>query len=239
MADESSAGGSGALAKGLTLIRGSIGGILVEVIINFALPFVIYSYFEHRQGEVMALIYSSGPPIAWTLIVLAWKREVDVISTFVVAGIALSLLAMLGGGSVRFLQLREKLVTVLFGVAFIVSALIKRPLIYELARAGMKRNKSAELDRFETLKDDPRLRHSMTVMTLVWGIGLLADAAISAGLVMVLTVKQYLIVGPIFGNIFIGGIWLWMFLYIRYRRKLGDAQRAEEAARAVPRAENA
>jgi hypothetical protein len=223
---------SGALARGLNLIRGNIGGILVELIINFALPYVIYGYFEHRQGEVMALIYSSGPPIAWTIIVLAWKREVDVISAFVVAGIALSLLAMLGGGSVKFLQLREKLVTVIIGLAFVVSALIKRPLIYEFARAGMKRNKSAELGRLEALKDDPRMRHSMTVMTLVWGIGLLADAAISAGLVMVLTLKQYLIVGPIFGYCVIGALWIWMMLYIRHRRKLGDARRAREVAEA-------
>jgi diacylglycerol kinase len=224
---------SDALERGLALIRGNIGGILVEAIINFALPYMIYGYFEHRQGEVMALIYSSGPPIAWTLIVLAWKREVDFISAFVVAGIVLSLLAMLGGGSVKFLQLREKLVTVIIGLAFLISALIKRPLIYELARAGMKRNKSAELGRLEALKDDPRMRHSMTVMTLVWGIGLLLDAAISAGLVMVLTVKQYLIVGPIFGYSVTGGLTLWMFLYIRYRRRLGDARRAQEAAQAA------
>jgi hypothetical protein len=224
---------SDALARGVALIRGNIGGIFVEAIINFALPYLIYGYFEHRQGEVLALIYSSGPPIAWTLIVLAWKREVDFISAFVVAGIVLSLLALLGGGSVKFIQLREKLVTVIIGLAFVVSALIKRPLIYEFARAGMKRNKSAELERFETLKDDPTMRHSMTVMTLVWGIGLLADAAISAGLVMVLTVKQYLIVGPIFGYAVMGSLTLWMFLYIRYRRKLGDARRAREAAAAA------
>jgi len=102
----------------------------------------------------------------------------------------------------------------------------------EMARAGMKRNKSAELGRLEALKDDPRMRHSMTVMTLVWGIGLLLDAAISAGLVMVLTVKQYLIFGPVFGYAVVGSLTLWMFLYIRYRRKLGDARRAREAAEA-------
>jgi len=221
---------NGALARGLTLIRGNVGGMLVEALINFVLPYLIYGHYEHSRGEVMALIYSSAPPIAWTLIVLAWKREVDFISAFVVAGIVLSLLAMLGGGSVKFLQLREKLVTVIIGLAFVVSALIRRPLMYEFARAGMKRNKSAELGRLEAPKDDPRMRHSMTVMTLVWGIGLLADAAISAGLVMILTVKQYLIVGPIFGYGVAGSLTLWTFLYIRYRRRLGDARRAREAA---------
>jgi len=234
MAGENEAAKGGALARGLSLIRGNIGGILVEVLINFALPYFIYGYFEHRQGEVMALIYSSAPPIAWTLFVLAWKREVDFISAFVVAGIVLSLLALMGGGSVKFLQLREKLVTVIIGLAFVVSAIIKRPLIYEFARAGMRRSKSADLERLETLRHDPTMRRSMTVMTLVWGIALLADAAIASGLVMVLTVKQYLIVGPIFGNAVTGALVLWTFLYVRHRRKLGDARRALAAPSPAP-----
>lgn len=220
----------GALARGLALIRANAAGILVEIVVNFALPYLIYSRLEHSRGEVVALIASSGPPVVWSLIVLIRKREVDVISAFVVAGIVLSLLATLGGGSVKFLQLRERMVSVLFGLAFVVSALIRRPLIYEFARAGMKRNNSAELGRLESLKNDPTLRRSMTVMTLVWGIVLLADAAVSAALVMVLSVKQYLIVGPILGNAVMGALALWTFLYVRHRRKLGDARRARDAA---------
>ena len=59
---------------------------------------------------------------------------------------------MLGGGSVRFLQLREKLVTVVIGLIFLGSVILGRPLIYELARANMLRKSKAEAARFEALR---------------------------------------------------------------------------------------
>ena len=54
----------------------------------------------------------------------------------VVSGIVLSLLAMVGGGGVRFLQLREKLVTGVIGLVFVGSAVVGKPLVYELVRAS-------------------------------------------------------------------------------------------------------
>ena len=69
-------------------------------------------------------------------------RRLDALSLLVLAGIVLSLLAFFGGGGPRMLQLREKLVTGVIGLAFLASAAVGRPLIYELARAGMARSGS-------------------------------------------------------------------------------------------------
>ena len=89
-----------------------------ELLINLILPYVIYALAKPSLGEVKGLIASSAPPILWSLAEFARHRRVDFISVFVLAGIALSLLAMAGGGSVKFLQLRERLVTVIIGLAF-------------------------------------------------------------------------------------------------------------------------
>src|SRR5271170_2683446 len=67
------------------------------------------------------------------------ERRVDAISVLVLSGIALSILAFAGGGGVKFLQLRENLVTGLVGLIFLGSAAIGRPLIYQLSRAGVRR----------------------------------------------------------------------------------------------------
>ena len=83
------------------------------------------------------------------------------------------LLAFAGGGGVKFLQLRENLVTGLIGLVFLGSAAIGKPLIYQLARAGMRRNTPDKVAEFEALRDNVYFRRSMTIMTLVWGIGLL------------------------------------------------------------------
>lgn len=214
-------------ANGLTIVRE--GGI------NIVLPYLIYAYAQPRYGDVHALIASSAPPIVWSAIEFAWHRRVDFLSVFVLLGIVLSLLAFVGGGGVKFLQLREKLVTVIFSFVFLGSAAMGRPIIYELARAGMKRNNQAgEVERFEKLRDNVHFRRSMTVMTLVWGSGLLADALVSIALVYVLSIKEFLVVNPILGYATAGSLALWTFWYVRRRRAQGEARQAADETQANP-----
>lgn len=82
-----------------------IGLIAVEACINFGLPLLIYDRLAPHSGDVVALMASSLPPLLWSLAEFARRRRIDALSMLVLAGIALSLLAMLGGGSVRLLQL--------------------------------------------------------------------------------------------------------------------------------------
>ncbi len=228
--------GKSAIAKRrraiVSYLRANGVGLATEVAINFVLPYLIFGWAKPHWGEVNALIASSAPPIVWSLIEFARRRRVDALSILVLAGIALSLLAYAGGGGVRMLQLREKLVTALIGVIFLVSAAIRRPLIFELARATLARRGSAELDGFVALKDNPHFRRTMTLMTVVWGFGLVAEAAVSGALVFTMSVKQFLIVGPIVGNATTGALGLWSFWYSRRQRRKGDARRAAEAAAA-------
>jgi hypothetical protein len=151
----------------------------------------------------------------------------------VVGGIALSLLAMLGGGGAQFLQLREKLVSGVIGLAFLGSALIGKPLTYELARASMRRKSESEAQQFEMLQVNAGFRRTMTIMTVVWGLGLLADVAISVALVFTLSIRAYLIVNPILGYGTMGGLSLWTFLYGQRARRRGEARRAAAVAAAL------
>jgi len=154
------------------------------------------------------------------------NRRVDALSILATVGIALSLLAFVGGGSAQLLQLREKMVTLLIGLAFLGSAAIGRPLIYPLARATVARESAEALADFDSKRDDARLRHTVMVMTLVWGFGLLADVALSILLIFSLSVGDYLVVGPILGYGTIGGLTLWTMLYRRYRARHAVAVKA-------------
>lgn len=213
------------MAKIANFLRNNALTILREGGINIVLPYIIYSYAQPIYGDVNALIASSAPPIIWSIIEFARHRRVDFLSLFVLLGIVLSLLAFVGGGGVKFLQLREKLVTVIFSFIFLGSAAIGKPIIYELARGGMRRNnQTEELERFEKLRDHGPFRRSMMVMTLVWGFGLLADALASIALVYVIPIKDYLVVSPMLGYATMGGLALWTFWYARKRRREGEAR---------------
>jgi len=216
----------GLSARILAWLRASGGHVLVEALVNFILPFVIYSYAEGPFGDVRALLLSSAPPIAWSLIEFARHRRVDALSVLVVAGIVLSLLAMIGGGGPKFLQLRENLVTGIIALVFLGSAAIGKPLVYQLARASMMRKSADEAQEFAALQVHAAFRRTMTVMTLVWGLGLLANVAVSVALVFALTIREYLIVGPIVGYATMGALTLWTFLYAQRARRRGEERRA-------------
>ena len=221
---------SGYITRTLRFVRERGAGIGLELLVNFVLPFLIYNYGEKPWGQAPALMASSGPPIAWAVIEFVRRRRVDAVSILVLTGIALSLLAFVGGGSVRFLQLREKLVTALVGVVFLGSAAIGRPLIYQLARAGIQRRTPSELGAFEALNDNVHFRRTMTIMTLVWGTGLVAEAALGVALVLTVSVRQFLVVGPMIGYGAIGALSLWSFVYGTRQRRKGMARRAAAEA---------
>ncbi|MGN6820418.1 MAG: VC0807 family protein [Sphingomonas sp.] len=210
----------------ITWLRANGGHALIEALVNFILPFVIYSYAEASLGDVRALLLSSAPPVAWSLVEFARHRRADALSMMVLAGIGLSLLAVIGGGGAKFLQLRENLVTGVIALVFLGSAAIGKPLIYQLARASMRRKSEGEAQAFEALQVHAGFRRTMTVMTLVWGFGLLVSTAVSIVLVFALSIRAYLIVGPIVGYATMGLLTLWTFFYARRSRRRGEAARA-------------
>ena len=198
-------------------LRMSAAAIAVELIFNVGLPFLIYGYASPILGEVDGLLAASAPPIAWSIVEFARHRRVDAISMLTIAGITLSLLAFLGGGSARLLQLREKLVTGVIGIVFLVSAAIGRPVIFEMARAGMRRKSAADAARFAALQDRPDFRRATTLLTIVWGVGLLDDVAVPTMLVYSLSIRAYLVVNPFVGYATIGGLSIWTFWFARRR----------------------
>lgn len=200
--------------------------VLIEALVNFILPYAIYAYAEAPLGQVWALLLSSAPPVLWSLIEFARNRRLDAISVFVLSGIALSLLAMFGGGGVRMLQLREKLVTAVIGLALVGSVLIGKPLIFELARATLHRRSPDEAEVFERLQAYAGFRRTMLVMTLVWGLGLVADAALSAVMVFTLSVRANLIAGPALGYATMGLLGFWSYLYGQNAKHRAAARRA-------------
>lgn len=197
-------------------------GIGLELVFNIALPFVVYDLGSDSLGKVGALMASSVPPILWSIYGFIRERRIDAISVLVVSGIALSLLAFAGGGGVKFLQLRENLVTGLVGLVFLASAAIGKPLIYQLARAGVRRRSPAELAAFEARKDDVRFQRTMALMTLVWGGGLVASCAANCVLVFSVSIKEYLLISPPIGYVTMGLLFGWTFWFARRAKRRNE-----------------
>ena len=190
----------------------------LEIGVNFALPFLVYSAAHTQLGDVGALLISSAPPLAWSIFEFARHRRIDAFSLLVLAGIVLSLVAFIGGGGVRFLQLRERLVTAIIGMAFLTSAAIGKPLIYQLAKARIRRGEAgSNMSVFDSLRDHPVFRRTMMVATVAWGVALVGEAAVCAALVFLVSIKTYMIASAVIGYGALGLMTAWSFWYVRGR----------------------
>jgi hypothetical protein len=199
-------------AEAWQLFRTNAAGIGIELTVNVGLPFLAYMLTRHALGDFDALICASAPPILWALVQFARSRKLDMLSLFVLSGIVLTIIAYAGGGSVRVLQLRENIASAFIGALFLGSAAIGRPLIYELTRAKLLRSDNPDTEELEALTDQ-HTRHSMTVMTVVCGIGLIASSAIACVLVFTMSIATYLLVSPIIGYGTMLGLFAWAFWY--------------------------
>jgi hypothetical protein len=220
------------LNKTVTYVRSNGVRIGTEALVNFVGPFAIYTLAKPDLGDAHALMASSVPPITWSIVEFIRQRRVDALSLIVLTGIALSLLAFIGGGGVRFLQLRERLVTALIGMIFLGSAAMGWPLMYHLARATYMRRSASEARTIEALRDNVHFRHTMQVMTLVWGFGLVGEAAVASVLLFALSIRQFMLVSGVMGYLALAALGLWTAWYGRRRKRLGEARiAAMQAAR--------
>jgi hypothetical protein len=204
---------------------------VMEMAVNFLLPWLAYRFTLPHLGETGALIASAVPPIIWSLIELARFRRVDALSVMVVTGIVLSVAAMALGGSPRMLLLRESLVSGAVGVGFLLSLPMRRPLIFYLARATVAREMDGGAAHFEALwRERPALATSMRLMTLVWGVGLTAETALRAWMALTWPIERFLMVSPFIGYGIYGGLALWT---LWYRKRLSNRAAARVESRGM------
>lgn len=200
-------------------------GTLAELAVNFLLPWLVYRWAQPHYGQAGALYASAIPPTAWSIVEFIRLRRVDVLSLFVLAGIVLSILAMMLGGGSRALLIRESFVSGLFGVAFLLSLALRRPLIFYLARATVARQAEDGIARLEQAwTERPALRRSLRMMTAAWGAGLTLEMLLRFWLVWHLSVERVLVVSPFVSYAIYGALMLWT---LWYRRRLrAEAQTA-------------
>jgi hypothetical protein len=189
--------------------------LVLEVLVNFVLPWLCYRLAKGSLGETGALLLSTAPPVLWSLGMILKFRRLDVVSIIVILGILLSLLAMALGGSPRVLLLRESLITGFAGVTLLISILFPRPLMFYLAQSTAAQHSPEEGDQFCLLWEKPGFVRCMYLLTWVWGVGLIFETIIRATLAWTIPTGQFLLISPIIGYSVYFSLIGWTFWYVR------------------------
>jgi hypothetical protein len=157
---------------------------LSAIFINFALPWLAYRLAHPHWGQACALLASALPLIAWMSWDLVRHRHFDALSAIVLIGIVLSLVTVTVTGVPQELTIEEPMVSGMIGVAFLVSLLLPRPIVFYLARSTMARESMQSAREFEReWSESPALASRVRVMTLVWGVGLVTENVIRTSIV--------------------------------------------------------
>ena len=204
--------------------------VVFDFLVSLGGPFLVYQLAAGHMSETAALMLSSAPPIIWSIGQLILSRKIDALSLLVIAGIALSLIATLMGGSPRLLLVRESFVTGIFGLVFLGSLLFRKPLMFLVVKSTVTKHGMSE-EAFSSRWSIPGFRFTFYLMTAIWGAGLLIEATLKIILAFTMPIGPFLVVSPIVSYAIFFGLLGWSIWYGNQRRKLGERLAAANAGK--------
>jgi hypothetical protein len=205
--------------KGSISKKEIIRGIVITLLINGALPFIVYELLRTHISSITALSIATIIPLFDNLLSLVKKKRLDVFAVFMLISFLLGILMITIGGSERLLLIRESFVTGILGIIFLASLLFPRPLIFYFA---LRFTVGDDPDQTSVFSDNWKyayFRFVLRLMTIVWGLALIGEAGVRTILVFKLTVGQFLVVSNFVMYGFIGAAIIFTVVYRKHSQK--------------------
>jgi hypothetical protein len=208
----------------------SIREMLPSIIGGALVPLSVYYLVRHHvHTDAEALIIAGIFPAAWVLLQFIRQRRIDPIGMIVLLGFAIGVVtSTLLGGNAYVLKARDSAFTAVFGIFCLISLVVaERPAIFYIGRFMSAGNDPERVAAYNQLHHMPGGKRAFTVLTAVWGVGLLAEAACRLTLAAFLPTGTFLAVSPIISAVCIGGMFYFTIRYTKRTRTLGEGLLAE------------
>lgn len=156
------------------------GRQLAKLGFDIGAPIAVY-YLLRAVGasSLVALAAGAALPAAGSSWTLAIRRRADPVALVMVATFTASILVSVIAHSPRFLLAKDGLITGAWGLWFMATLRAPRPAAYIFGRPLMEALPIYTAGRWDALwEGEPGFRRIWRVSTVIWGVGLLADAAI-------------------------------------------------------------
>ncbi|MFI8520313.1 VC0807 family protein [Streptomyces sp. NPDC085481] len=209
-------------------------GWALTIGLNVVAPILTYGALTDRGwSEFAALLLSGAWPVLDTVIHLVWHRKMDEFAVVTLFFLALTaFVSLVGTHSTRALLVKDSAVTGLFGVLCLATLLAPKPLMFYFGRRFSTDGTPESHAWWNGLWQFPQFRAVMRRMTIVWGLGYLAEAAVRVVLSYTLSTEAMVAVNPVLIYGCLGLLVLWTI-------RTGKRSRAEGEARAAAAAQEA
>ena len=197
-------------------------------------PLVVFSLLRSAGwSTVSSLILSGIFPALGVAAGIARNKRVDAVGGLVLAGIAVRVLLGLATGSARVVLLEDAVPTTVFGALCLGSLWSSRPLMFRFAYQFIGEDTPKGRD-FASRWQYPGFRSAFRLMTVVWGLGYLAEAA--AHVVIIETTAAAgtaLVASKALPYAVTAALVAWTVAYSFYAKAKGERLAAEAQARAA------
>ena len=210
--------------------RGRLQSLAMIAVFDAGGPLALYALLRSEGlSAVTSLVLSGIFPALGVAIKFSRDRRVDAIGVLVLAGIAVGSLLGLLSGSARLVLVEGSVPTAVFGVVCLGSLWSNRPLMYRMAVEfiGADTPRGRE---FESLWQHQQFRRVFRVMTIVWGVAYLAEAAARVAIVELTSTGTALAISKVMPYAVAGLLVAWMIAYGNWSRRRGERAAARATA---------
>jgi hypothetical protein len=202
------------------LCRHILQHVVPSLLVNGVAPFILYTLLHTHVSPLHALMVTALVPLAAGVVGLVRQRRINAFGALVFLSLVLSSLLVLLGGSPRLILVRESGLSGVFGVAMLLSLFWPQPLVYYLAGHFVVPHAPAGRHAFQRTASAPRFRSFLRLLTVIWGLVTVLDAALNTYLAFHLPVATFLAVTPLARYGMMGGTFAWTLAHAHRGRYL-------------------
>jgi hypothetical protein len=204
-----------------------------SIVINGVLPIMLTNLLLSRGVQpVYALVAAAIFPLLDATVGIARARQVNVLSMLSVALIAVGAVSSLLSGDARFTLAKNSFFTGVFGVVFLATLVIDKPIMFRMGRQFATGGVPEKIAYWDSLWQYASFRRSQFAMTAIWGLSLVLEAIARIVLVYALpvplTVMQ--IISEVMSYVVLGLLICWTIAYAKTARSHGEREGAARAA---------
>jgi intracellular septation protein A len=194
-------------------------------VFDIAGPLAVYWLLRAAgTAEVTALIVSGILPAIGVAIGIIRHRRIDAIGSLVLFGIVVGTVVGLTTHSARLVLMEGSVPTAVFGLASLGSLLTAQPLMYRVALQTRGAD-TADRRELQARLSQPGMARAFRIVTLVWGVTFLVEAAARVVIVETTSAGNALLLVKAMPYIVLALLIRWMFGYLR-----GVRNRAQQRA---------
>jgi hypothetical protein len=219
--------------------RSRLQSLAMIAVFDIAGPLIAYWVLRSNGlSAVTSLVLSGVFPAFGVAINFARSRRLDAIGVLVLAGIVVGTALGLVSGNPRLVLVEGSVPTAVFGALCLGSLWSSAPLMYRFASEFIGVDTPRGREFLELSKDTGAVgegfRHVFRIMTIVWGIGFLAEAAARVVIVELTSTGTAFAISKVMPYVVAGVLSAWTFAYGNWSRRRGERAGVLQAAGAQP-----